>query len=909
MKTPLVFLLAALSSVAFNVSVSAQGTAFTYQGRLNDGANSANGIYDLRFETYGAASGGAALGRPLTNSATSVSNGLFTVTLDFGAGVFPGAERWLEIGVRPTGPDAFTTLMPRQQITATPYAIKAGGVTGPINGALITAGTITGAQLASNSITAAQLAPGAAAANLGTNGIAGLPTTSIVLSEREVNDSLLNAGFIPLGTQITNRPDAWTAIASGPPDTGALSFGRYNHAAVWVASLGEMFILGGYPNRNGLRYRLSLNSWTQISSTNAPNLVEDTVAFWTGTRLLAWDTRAHSGGRYNPSNNTWQDVSDVNAPSSREQCVAVWAGTRLLIWGGHPPGSAATHYADGRSYDPVTDTWQTISDVQPQFARSQASAVWTGTEMIVAGGYSSALSGDVLRYNPATDNWTGGLVPPEARRYGHTAVWTGSRMILVGGYNNFDFATTGIQYDPAGPSWTAIASTAVLAELAGHNAVWSGTHMYIWGGESNPNGARYTPASDTWTTLPSPGPGARVSSSTVWTGSDLLCWGGYFLSNEADTDDGRRYNQTTNVWTALSAPPATGEPGERNDATAVWTGDRLVVWGGNYLGTDLRTGGIYRPGIGWTNTPTATAPSARSGHSAVWTGTEMIVWGGADGFTVNSGARFHVASNRWFTMTSSNAPTPRRNHSAIWTGTEMIIWGGYQLSNSLSATFLKTGARYNPVANQWDTNFPLNGIFSGRANHTAVWTGTEMLLWGGYSQSGSIFSPTFTYYGNGVRYVPGSNSLPLLPFAPPGNARTDHSAVWTGSEMILWGGLNANGETNSGVRFNPVANTWTALPTNSAPSPRAGHTADWTGEWMITYGGSEGGSPVGGTSLFNPAANKWFPATTNVAGRFRHVSAWTGTDLLVGSGQIGSAPTNTFKSFTPRRVYHFYQKL
>src|SRR6266446_8767877 len=76
-------------------------TAFTYQGRLNAGGSPANGIYDLRFTIYDS-SGGIVAG-PITNSATSVSNGLFTAVLDFGASAFPGADRWLEIAVRETG--------------------------------------------------------------------------------------------------------------------------------------------------------------------------------------------------------------------------------------------------------------------------------------------------------------------------------------------------------------------------------------------------------------------------------------------------------------------------------------------------------------------------------------------------------------------------------------------------------------------------------------------------------------------------------------------------------------------------------------------------------------------------------------------------------------------------------------
>jgi trimeric autotransporter adhesin len=111
----------------------AQGTAFIYQGRLGDGGTPATGSYDFRFAIYDALSGGTAVGGPLTNSPVAVSNGLFNVTLDFGAGVFNGDARWLDIGVRTNGSEGdFTPLAPRQSITATPYAITAGNVTGTL---------------------------------------------------------------------------------------------------------------------------------------------------------------------------------------------------------------------------------------------------------------------------------------------------------------------------------------------------------------------------------------------------------------------------------------------------------------------------------------------------------------------------------------------------------------------------------------------------------------------------------------------------------------------------------------------------------------------------------------------------------------------------------------------------------
>src|SRR5665213_2061773 len=125
MKTKLKLIAIGWLLAATGFSARAQGTAFTYQGRLNSGGSPASGNYDLRFTLYDSTnSPGTIIAGPLTNAATAVSNGLFTVTLDFGAGVFAGAGRWLEIGVR-SGGGAFAALSPRQAITSVPYAAYA----------------------------------------------------------------------------------------------------------------------------------------------------------------------------------------------------------------------------------------------------------------------------------------------------------------------------------------------------------------------------------------------------------------------------------------------------------------------------------------------------------------------------------------------------------------------------------------------------------------------------------------------------------------------------------------------------------------------------------------------------------------------------------------------------------------
>ncbi len=136
-------------------SAHAQTTAFTYQGRLNDGTNLATGLYDFRFQVYTAAVGGTIASVPRTNAPVGVTNGLFLVMLDFG-NIFDGSTRALEIAVRGYGnTNAYTVLAPRQPFTSTPHAIQAlnaataVNLTAPLQATNLT-GTISDARLSAN---------------------------------------------------------------------------------------------------------------------------------------------------------------------------------------------------------------------------------------------------------------------------------------------------------------------------------------------------------------------------------------------------------------------------------------------------------------------------------------------------------------------------------------------------------------------------------------------------------------------------------------------------------------------------------------------------------------------------------------------------------------------------------------
>lgn len=153
--SPLLILLLALGSL-LPLASSAQGTAFTYQGHLNDSGAPATGTYDLRFTVYDSTnSPGAVIAGPITNAAVTVNQGLFVAQLDFGPGVFTGPDLWLEIGVRTNGGSNFTELTPRQFLSPVPYAIFAGSASNLLGTLPATqlSGTLPLVQLPPNVIT------------------------------------------------------------------------------------------------------------------------------------------------------------------------------------------------------------------------------------------------------------------------------------------------------------------------------------------------------------------------------------------------------------------------------------------------------------------------------------------------------------------------------------------------------------------------------------------------------------------------------------------------------------------------------------------------------------------------------------------------------------------------------------
>ena len=314
--------------------------------------------------------------------------------------------------------------------------------------------------------------------------------------------------------------------------------------------------------------------------------------------------------------------------------------------------------------------------------------------------------------------------------------------------------------------------------------------MIIWGGNAQAgmlgDGGRYNPESDAWLSVSANGaPTPRYQQSAIWTGSEMIIWGGCRDGSGCTLADGKRYNPVMDSWSAMSSDGVA-----RQEHTAVWTNSEMIVWGGTASGAgNLGTGSRYEPsGDSWRPLPAAGSPSGRRQHTAVWTGQEMIIWGGIGSGVLGDGARFSTSGENWSPVSTSGAPNARRQHVAIWSGSEMIVWGG--LNQPAGTLVFGDGGRYVPAANTWMPLSLSGNPPSERVLPIAVSTSREMVVWGGYG--GMALND-----GSRYDFVTGTWSAMSLLGAPA--ARDTCSAIWTTTEMIIWGGARRN----SGGRYTP----------------------------------------------------------------------------------------------------------
>jgi N-acetylneuraminic acid mutarotase len=331
-------------------------------------------------------------------------------------------------------------------------------------------------------------------------------------------------------------------------------------------------------------------------------------------------------------------------------------------------------------------------------------------------------------------------------RTGALAAFTGDRMIVWGGgrgghFTYGDLAMDGLVYDPKTGRWARVPSPD-LPDFSPAVGAWTGTEFIVFGAKTRPNyrvvGGAYDPMRGSWRTIEFPY--RRWSGfEGVWTGSELLLWGGPDHSNRPRRR-GAVYEPATGTWRRTSPAPIGG----RWWHAAVWTGSEMIVWGGTDARTDLADGAAYDPVTdSWRKI--APAPiSARQWMPLAWTGAEVVVWGGSSYSTSRAdGAAYDPATDTWRKLPA--APIRRRHHHSVtWTGEELVVFGGYNFHRSFS-----DGAAYDPVRNRW-RKLPRAPI-KPRFEHSAISTGTEVIVFGGTWDFGHIA------LGDGAIYDPKSN--------------------------------------------------------------------------------------------------------------------------------------------------------
>ncbi|MCP4305803.1 MAG: hypothetical protein GY788_13210 [bacterium] len=340
-------------------------------------------------------------------------------------------------------------------------------------------------------------------------------------------------------------------------------------------------------------------------------------------------------------------------------------------------------------------------------------------------------------------------VPDGPWAFPHTIrTWTGNELLVFSEYvTGLEPPTVGLAHNPATGEWRELASA---PELRGQPAsVWTGSQLLVWGGlvESafdpapsyvlSNTGFAYDPVTDIWSTLPTAPLEPQTSPFHVWTGEELIVWGGSAVVDDiflGGTTAGGAYNPVTGEWRVLAESPL----GRRNPGVAVWTGTEMII-GGNGDHTDgAASWAAYNPAPdSWRELPD---PPIRAGgvYIGVWTGTEVIFssedQGASDSRQPTSELyAFNPTTDVWRQTASPEKSVFQAG--AVWTGRHVIYWGesGYPGDEF-------TEIAYDPEADAWSTlaPSPLTDRFADQS--TTVIGPNTVLIWGGADYGPDGFS-------------------------------------------------------------------------------------------------------------------------------------------------------------------------
>lgn len=365
--------------------------------------------------------------------------------------------------------------------------------------------------------------------------------------------------------------------------------------------------------------------------------------------------------------NVWATISSSGSPVARTDHAAVWTGTQMLAFGGRRAGGDDMWEKTGATYDPATNKWTSMGGDALAPTLSFPQAVMADSKAVVLGvGSVTGLNGTLIdAYDTSSNSWKNVTLINDTAAVltGISMIQTGDQLLLWGGFAGaplnsslregklLTYKNIIVSNDP--PFQMApISEVEAPKARFNHSAVWTGREMIIFGGMGfntylksgeagvwTPNGAQ-----GTWRSLSLPSESIQppvYKNIAVWTGSKMLVWGGTIASSDTPSGAGSIYDPATDQWTAMSNVDA---PSARKEVRGVWSGKYLIIIGAAKKGVDPVVDAYYDPSINkWTRISQINAPLNRSGHTIVWTGNAALIWGGQldDGTTTNSGAMFY----------------------------------------------------------------------------------------------------------------------------------------------------------------------------------------------------------------------------------------------------------------------------
>lgn len=340
--------------------------------------------------------------------------------------------------------------------------------------------------------------------------------------------------------------------------------------------------------------------------------------------------------------------------------------------------------------------------------------------------------------------------------------------------------------------------------------VWTGHELLVWGGliyetgELFSDGAAYNPASRHWRALASSPLTPRFGATGVWTGTEFVVWGGEGRSHIA-LDDGASYDPASDSWRRIGVPPISA----RLRAFGTWTGRNVLIWGGQpaILTDALRgynDGALYDPvADSWLAIPPAPFPTNHPQVVSVpvWTASVLFVWNtwerwdkvSSGQFLIDSGtdgAIYDLAGGAW-------SPTVSTHHGPLVGGPG--IWTGHSIL-ALEASFFGPWRplpirRYDPIAKTWSPVAP-GRLEAGISSVTWVGSGLIVLTSSTYTgPSGPEVVP-----GDAAAYLPDEDRWIDLPRVPQGGP-FEGPGIWTGQAVLYWGGRLARAPL--GMSFSP----------------------------------------------------------------------------------------------------------